>query len=83
MVNVVLAYPLYIVGIFCYRCLWLDIFIAYFTMAQVFMHCIKLNASLKSWYSPGCLSALCVMVPMGIYAICHIAANYTVPHYYW
>ena len=57
-VNTFLAYTLYIVGIFCHNCLWLGIFIAYFTMAQVLMHCLKLNISLKAWYSPGCLSSL-------------------------
>ena len=82
-VNVVLAYPLYIAGIFFHECIWLDIFIAYFTMAQVFMHCIKLNLSLKSWYSPGCLSALFVMLPLGIIFLVYLAGNFTFPIYYW
>ena len=82
-VNVVLAYPLYIAGILFHECIWLDIYIAYFTMAQVFMHCIKLNLSLKSWYSPGCLSALFVMLPLGIIFLVYLAGNYTFPTYYW
>ena len=83
MVNVFCAYPLYIVGIFCYEWLWYDIFIAYFTMAQVLMHCIKMNLSLKSWYCPGCLSALFVMLPLGVYFLIWLEANYTFPSYYW
>jgi hypothetical protein len=82
-VNTLLAYTLYIVGIFCHDSLWVGIFIAYFTMAQVLMHCLKLNISLRAWYSPGCFSALFVMLPMGVYYICYIATHFTVPHYYW
>lgn len=82
-VNVVLAYPLYVAGIFCYRCLWLDIFIAYFTMSQIFVHCFKINRALRAWYSPGCFSAVFVMFPMGIYTLVHIATCYSVPASYW
>lgn len=82
-VNTFLAYTLYIIGIFCHNCLWLGIFIAYFTMAQVFMHCLKLNISLKAWYSPGCLSSLVVMFPVGAYYLWYIATHFAVPHYYW
>ena len=82
-VNVVCAYPIYIVGIFCHELLWYDIFIAYFTMVQVLIHCLKLNVSLKSWYSPGCFSALFVMLPLGIYFLVRLAADYTVPAYCW
>ena len=83
LVNVVCAYPIYIVGIFCHKWLWYDIFIAYFTMVQVFVHCLKLNVSLKSWYSPGCFSALFVMLPLGIYFLVQLAGNYDVPAYCW
>ena len=82
-VNTFLAYTLYLVGIFCHDCLWLGIFIAYFTMSQVLMHCLKLNISLKAWYSPGCLSALFVMLPMGAYYLWYVATHFAVPHYYW
>ena len=82
-VNVVCAYPLYIVGIFLYQQLWYVIFLAYFTMSQILMHGIKMNKALHSWYCPGCLSALFVMLPMGIYVIRYIAINYDVPHYFW
>ncbi len=82
-VNVACAYPLYIVGIFCYELLWYDIFIAYFTMVQVLMHCLKINISLRAWYSPGCLSALFVMLPLGIYTLWHMATHIAVPSYCW
>ena len=82
-VNTFLAYTIYIVGIFCHNCLWLGIFIAYFTMAQVLMHCLKLNISLKAWYSPGCLSSLFIMLPMGVYYLWYVATHFIVPHYYW
>lgn len=82
-VNTFLAYTLYIVGIFCHDCLWLGIFIAYFTMSQALMHCLKLNISLKAWYSPGCFSALFVMLPMGVYYLWYVATHFAVPHYYW
>lgn len=82
-VNVFCAYPLYIVGIFLYKYQWYDIFLAYFSMAQVMMHCVKMNRALRSWYCPGCLSALLVMLPTGIYTLWFIATNYDIPHYYW
>lgn len=82
-VNVFCAYPIYLVGIFCYQWIWYDIFIAYFTMAQVLMHCIKMNKSLKSWYCPGCLSALLVMLPLGICFLVNLSAQYSFPLYYW
>lgn len=82
-VNVFCAYPIYIAGIFCYQWIWYDIFIAYFTMAQFFMHCFKLNLVLKSWYSPGCLSACTVMPIMGVWFLVYLAGNYTFPSYYW
>lgn len=82
-VNVVLAYPLYICGFIFHDVLWLGIFIAYFTMAQVFMHCIVINRKLHTWYSPGCASALFAMVPFGIYYLCYIAEHFDFPTYYW
>lgn len=82
-VNVFCAYPLYIVGIFLYQQLWYVVFLAYFTMSQILVHGIKMNKTLHSWYCPGCLSALLVMLPMGIYVIWYIATNYDVSHYFW
>lgn len=82
-VNTFCAYPLYIVGIFMYKYLWYDVFIAYFTMSQILMHGLKLNISLRSWYSPGCLSAALVMAPLGVYVLWFLAANFDMPHYYW
>ncbi|MBP5487655.1 MAG: HXXEE domain-containing protein [Bacteroidales bacterium] len=82
-VNVFCAYPLYIVGIFCYRWIWYDIFIAYFTMAQLPVHCFKMNKALKSWYCPGCFSALFVMFPLGVYFLVQLAAAETFPSFYW
>lgn len=82
-VNVVLAYPLYICGIIFHDVLWLGIFIAYFTMCQVFIHCIVINRKLHTWYSPGCASALFAMVPFGAYYLCYIAEHFDFPTYYW
>lgn len=82
-VNVVLAYPLYICGIIFHDVLWLGIFIAYFTMCQVFIHCIVINRKLHTWYSPGCASALFAMVPFGVYYLCYIAEHFDFPTYYW
>lgn len=82
-VNVLCAYPLYIIGIVVYEHLWYVVFLSYFTMLQVLMHCLKINISLRSWYSPGCLSALFVMLPIGSYTLWYLANNYNMPHYYW
>ena len=82
-VNVALAYPLYICGIIFHDVLWLGIFIAYFTMCQVFIHCIVINRKLHTWYSPGCASALFAMVPFGAYYLYYIAEHFNIPTYYW
>ena len=82
-VNVVLAYPLYIFSIIFHDVLWLGIFIAYFTMCQVFIHCIVINRKLHTWYSPGCASALFAMVPFGAYYLCYIAEHFDFPTYHW
>lgn len=82
-VNVVLADPLYICGIIFYECLWLGIFIAYFTMLQFMIHCIVINRKLRSWYSPGCATSLFVMLPFGIYYLTHIACHFTFSGFYW
>ena len=82
-VNVVLAYPLYICGIIFYECLWLGIFIAYFTMLQFMIHCIVINRELRSWYSQGCATSLFVMLPFGIYYLTHIACHFTFSGFYW
>ena len=82
-VNVVLAYPLYICGIIFHDVLWLGIFIAYLTMCQVFIHCIVINRKLHTWYSPGCASALFAMVPFGAYYLYYIAEHFNIPTYYW
>lgn len=39
--------------------------------------------TLKSWYSPGCLSACTVMPIMGVWFLVYLAGNYTFPSYYW
>ena len=82
-VNVILAYPLYICGIFFHEVMWLGIFIAYFTMLQVIIHCIVINIKLHTWYSPGCASALFAMVPFGTYYLYYIAEHFDFPSYYW
>ena len=82
-VNVVLAYPLYICGIIFHDVLWFGIFIAYFTILQVIIHCIVINRKLHTWYSPGCASALFAMVPFGAYYLYYIAKHFDFPTYYW
>lgn len=82
-VNVVLAYPLYICGFIFHDVLWLGIFIAYFTMAQVVIHCIVINRKLSTWYSPGCASALFALVPFAIYYLCYIAEHFDFQTFCW
>ena len=70
-------------GVIFYECLWLGIFIAYFTMLQFIIHCIVINRKLHSWYSPGCATSLFVMLPFGIYYLTYIAGHFTFPGWYW
>ena len=82
-VNVCCAYPIYIIGIIFYEIHVLCIFIAYFTMAQIFMHGLMMNKKKRTLYNPGVGTALFIMVPIGIYSLWYINANYDIPSWNW
>ncbi len=82
-VNVCCAYPIYIIGIIFVNANIISIFFTYFTMAQILMHGLMMNKKMGTLYNPGVATALFVMVPIGIYSICSIASNYTIPAWNW
>lgn len=82
-VNICCAYPIYIIGIIFYEVHVLSIFITYFTMLQILMHGLMMNKKMGTLYNPGVATALFIMIPVGIYSLWYIAANYDIPSWNW
>ncbi|MEC4184831.1 HXXEE domain-containing protein [Adlercreutzia sp. R21] len=59
------------------------IFVAYFTMAQIFMHGLMMNKKMGTIYNPGVATALFVNVPIGVYALWFVATNQSVEAWCW
>ncbi len=74
-VNVCLAYPLYILPILFPDAIWLGLASIFFGFAQVPGHGIVFNLRLKSFYNPGLAACVFLHLPVGIVYI-----NYIVKH---
>lgn len=73
-VNVILAYPFYILAILLPGVIWLGLAQVIFGMMQIFMHGIFINLRMKSWYNPGLAAVIFLHIPIGIYYIWYVAA---------
>lgn len=82
-VNVCCAYPLYFMGILFCHVPVICIFLAYFTMAQIFMHGLLMNKKMGTLYNPGVATALFMMVPVGTYTLWYLATNFAIPAWNW
>jgi len=82
-VNIYVAYPLYIAGIIFHDFYSLGLFIAYFGMAQIGIHGIMLNKKLHLKYNPGMATVFLVLVPLGIYYICYVSRHFDVTLWGW
>lgn len=83
-VNVVLAYPLYIVPIIFPQFIWLGIAQVSIGMLQFLIHGVLINIKLKSLYNPGIASVIFLHLPIGIYYMWHVSTHgLATPADYW
>lgn len=74
-VNVFLAYPLYIIPIFLPNVIWLGLIQVLAGVAQIFVHGISINMKMKSLYNPGLAAVVFLHIPIAIYYIWFVVAN--------
>lgn len=60
------AYIPYILGIICYRQIWLGVAIAFFSLMQFPGHVISMNKALKTWYNPGMATTIFILTPLSV-----------------
>ena len=82
-VNICCAYPIYLIGIIFCNIHVISIFIAYFTIAQFFVHGIMMNRKMGTLYNPGIGTALFILIPIGIYSLWFIGSHYTISIWNW
>ncbi len=82
-VNVLCAYPFYIIAIVFPGLIWLGLAQVLFGMAQLFIHGIFINIKMKSLYNPGLGAVVFLHWPIGIYYIWYIYANGLMQPWYW
>ncbi len=82
-VNVIFAYPGYIVPIVFPNLIWLGLPQVLFGMAQFGVHGISINKKMHSLYNPGLLTVLFLHWPIGIYYIWYVSVNGLVQWWMW
>jgi Protein of unknown function with HXXEE motif len=82
-VNVVFAYPYYIVPIVFPKLIWMGLGQVVFGMAQFVIHGIVINKKMRSIYNPGLFAVVFLHFPIGIYYIWYICANQLVHWWTW
>ncbi|MDO4552204.1 MAG: HXXEE domain-containing protein [Bacillota bacterium] len=74
-VNVILAYPFYLVPIFLPKVIWLGLAQVLFGMLQLIVHGLFINVKIKGLYNPGLGAVVFLHIPIGIYYIWYVSAN--------
>ena len=82
-VNVIGAYPFYILPIFFPSLVWLGLAQVLFGMTQILIHGIVINRKMKSWYNPGLAAVVFLHWPIGIYYIWYVYANGLIQPWHW
>ena len=82
-VNIVGAYPFYILPILFPSLIWLGLAQVLFGMAQILIHGIVINVKIKSWYNPGLAAVVFLHWPIGIYYIWYVYANGLIQPWDW
>lgn len=74
-VNVIAAYPIYILAFIFSDQIWLGLFAAFFFwLGQLVFHGVLTNLVLRNGYNPGLLTAL-AGVALGIYYVWHVESS--------
>ncbi len=82
-VNVMFAYPYYVVPIFFPALIWMGLGQVMFGMTQFLIHGIVINSKLRSVYNPGLFAVVFLHVPIGAYYIWYTAANGLLTWWMW
>lgn len=82
-VNIIFAYPFYIVAILFPDLIWLGLAQVLFGMAQLIVHGIVINVKLKSLYNPGLAAVVFLHWPIGLIYIGTVYARGLMQPWYW
>lgn len=74
-VNVPLAYWIYILPILFPNVIWLGLGSMFFGFSQILFHGILMNRYLRSFYNPGLAACIFLHGPIGAYYIWYISSN--------
>ena len=82
-VNVLFAYPYYVLPILLPHQIWMGLAQAGFGMAQLVVHGVVINRKMRSVYNPGLFAVVFLHWPIGIYYIWYVVANGLVSWWTW
>ena len=82
-VNIIVAYPMYILAIIFPALIWYGIATMLFGIAQFLIHGIWINIKMKSFYNPGQGAVILLHIPVGIYYFWYITVNGLVQPWDW
>ena len=82
-VNIIGAYPFYILPILFPNLIWLGLAQVLFGMTQILIHGIVINVKMKSWYNPGLAAVVFLHWPIGIYYIWYVYTNGLIQPWHW
>ena len=74
-VNVIFAYPYYILPILFPRLVWMGLGQVLFGMAQLAVHGVVINRKMRSIYNPGLFAVVFLHWPLGIYYIWYVCVT--------
>lgn len=74
-VNVPLAYWIYILPILFPNVIWLGLGSMFFGFSQILFHGIMMNRYLRSFYNPGLAACIFLHGPIGAYYIWYVSSN--------
>lgn len=81
--NVILVYPIYILGIIFSQYYWAGLAIMFFGVAQIFVHGIAFNKKMGTIYNPGMASIVFLFIPLSILYIAYITTNFDIGLWNW
>ena len=77
-VNVIFAYPYYIIPIIFPNLIWMGLGQILFGMTQLAVHGVVINRKMHSIYNPGLLVVIFLHWPIGVYYIWYVISNHLV-----
>ena len=82
-INVIFAYPFYLIPVFFPNVIWLGLAPVVFGMGQFIGHGIAMNLKLKSLYNPGLFAVVVGHIPIGVYYLYYIYSRHLVTWWDW